>query len=112
MTTITPRTIQPVVDMGLSPENGTGSSTSAALRHSGLDHHVVVFDGHRERLGLVGTLHQPGARLDRYRVLARAQPLRIAPRAPGADVELPRVPGAADDLALAGVAVIARPRPL
>src|SRR5262249_41169614 len=108
MTTITPRTIHPVVDIGFSPKGPGGSL--AHPRRLRLDHHVVVLDRHRERLGLIGAFDQLGAGLDRHRVLARAQALRIAPRAAGADVELPRMPGAADDFALPGIAILARLR--
>src|SRR6187549_3802084 len=75
---------------------------------SRLHHDVLSLDADRKRLGLVRPFDQPGARLDRHRVLARAQALRVAPRLTGADVELPRMPRAADDLALARVLVIAR----
>src|SRR5690348_4603122 len=113
MTTITPRTIQPVVDMGLLLETGGRAAGGECLAHTRrlrLDHYVVVFDRHRKRLGLVGPLDQLGAGLDRYRVLARTQALRVAPGAAGSDVELPRMPGAADDLAPPRIAVRARLR--
>src|SRR5947209_5434421 len=73
------------------------------------DHHVVILDTHRERLGLVRSFNELHPLLNRHCIAARAQPLRIAPGLPGADVELPRMPWAADDLAAPRVAVLARP---
>src|SRR5436853_373875 len=73
-----------------------------------LNDHVVILDADRERLGLVGSFNELSALRNRNGVFARAQPLRVAPGLAGADVELPRMPGAADDLATPRIAVLAR----
>src|SRR5205085_1511698 len=73
---------------------------------SGLHHNVLILDPERKRLGLVRPFDQLRALRDRHRVFARAQPLRIAPGLAGADVEFPRMPWAADDLAAARVLVM------
>src|SRR4029079_16820370 len=70
---------------------------------------VVVLDADRHGLGHIGPGHQPCARLHRDGIGTRTHAGGIAPGLAGADVELPAVPGAADDLARAGVAVVARP---
>src|SRR5262245_18823312 len=72
-----------------------------------LDHNVVVLDGHRHRFRHIGPGHQPRSRLHGYRIAARPHTARVAPGLPGTDVELPAVPGAADDLARARIAVAA-----
>src|SRR6202043_2770409 len=95
---------------GLVSWERTGGECLAHARRLRLDDDVVVLDRHRKGFGLVGPLPQLGPRLDRLRVLTRAQPLRVAPGAAGANVELPGMPGATDDLALPGIAVIARLR--
>ena len=90
------------------------SDCRPALRHaaSRLHHHVVVLDADRHGFGHIGPGHQPRARLHRDRIGTRAHAGGVAPGLAGADVELPAVPGAADDLARAGVAVVARARPI
>src|SRR5437879_6065428 len=74
----------------------------------GFHYHVFALHADRKRLGLVRTFNQLRALLDRHSITARAQALRIAPRLAGADIELPRVPRAADDLAAPRIAVFAR----
>ena len=64
-----------------------------------LDDDVVLLDRHRKRLGDVRPLHQRLAGLDRDLKLPRPRRFRIAPRLPGADVELPAVPRAAQEFA-------------
>src|SRR3954447_15458606 len=76
---------------------------------SGLDHHVVVLDADPEGLGHIGAFDQLGALLDRDAEAARLDLVGIAPGLAGADVELPGVPGAADDLPAAGGIVLAGP---
>src|SRR5688500_4431162 len=78
----------------------------------GVDHHVVVLDADREGLGDVRTLDQGAARLDRDGEVANAGAMGLAPGFAGAQVVFPAVPGAADDLAVARVAVLAGPRGL
>src|SRR5262245_26992982 len=73
-----------------------------------LNHHVILFDLHREGLGHIGPLHQFGACGDGGLELPDLEILRVAPGLAGADDELPAVPGAAQELALARDAVLAR----
>src|SRR5262245_16700089 len=75
---------------------------------SRLDHHVLVLDADRDGLRLVRPFDQARALLHRDLVAARLHLAGIAPGLAGADVELPGVPGTADDLALADVLVVAR----
>src|SRR6185295_16932262 len=92
------------------------ASLRSAPRHEGLwgeaqlslDNHVVVLDADRKRLGLVRPFDEPRSGFHRDIIAARLHLARIAPGLSGADVELPGMPRAADDLALAGVLVIAR----
>src|SRR5262249_25929400 len=86
-----------------------GTSRGASGSASGLHHHVVVLDLDRHGLCDVGARDQPRSRLHRNVVPARANARRITPGLAGAHVEFPAVPGAADDLAGPGIAVIARP---
>ena len=74
-----------------------------ALARSQIDHHVVAFHRHRERLRDVRSRHHTGARLDMDRIGLDPKPAGIAVGLAGADVELPAVPGAADDFAEPGV---------
>src|SRR5262249_37673939 len=76
-------------------------------RRRQLDHQIILLDRHRKRLGHVRSLDQLGAGLDRHLVLARAHRLRVAPRLAGADVVLPAMPGAAQELAPARQAIVA-----
>src|SRR5947208_3300239 len=68
-------------------------------RPSDLDDDVLRLDGHRDRLGDVGALHQAVAGGDLHRVLPGPDPRRIAPGLAGAHVEFPAMPGTTDDLA-------------
>src|SRR5436190_21358844 len=81
-------------------------------RPSGIYHHILVLDAHRKGLGHIRALDQGGAGLDRDLIVAHPHAPRVAPGFSGADVVFPGMPGAADDLALARVAVLARPRRL
>src|ERR1700733_12617889 len=72
-----------------------------------IDHDIVFFDPYGHSLGDVGPLNDGRARRGRYRISLRADALGGAIRLTGADVEFPTVPGTADDLALAGIAVLA-----
>src|SRR5262245_66431553 len=83
--------------------------TSPGASASGLYHHVVVLDRDRHGLGHIGAGDEPRSRLHRNVVPARAHARRITPGLAGAHVEFPAVPGAADNLAGPGIAVIARP---
>src|ERR1051325_7562039 len=73
----------------------------------GFDHNVVVLDADAKCLSHIGTLDQLGALLHRDAEAARLDLVRIAPGLAGADVELPGMPRAADDLAAADVVVMA-----
>src|SRR5262249_52899571 len=64
-----------------------------------IDDEVVFLDLDGERLGDVGPLHQVRARLNRDLELAGLHRLGVAPGLAGADVELPAVPRAANELA-------------
>src|SRR5262245_51211031 len=76
---------------------------------SGLDDDVVVLDLDRHGFGDIGAGDQSRSGLDLHGVAAGANAGGIAPRLAGPDVEFPAVPGAADDLARAGVAIVAGP---
>src|SRR5262245_2736457 len=76
---------------------------------SRLDDDVVVLDPHRHGFGNIGAGDQARSRLDLDGVAAGADAGGIAPRLAGADVEFPAVPGAADNLARAGIAIVAGP---
>ena len=91
-----------------STSSGRERSRSTCALH--LDDEVVLLDRHREGLGDVGTLHQLLARLDRDLELPRPRRFRIAPGLAGADVELPAVPRAAQELALRAPAGTRRAR--
>src|SRR5262249_44029552 len=64
----------------------------------GFDHDVGVFHTDGKRFGREGTLHKLCSRLHGDGVVHEAHALGIAPGAPRADVELPGMPGTADDL--------------
>ena len=68
-----------------------------------IHHHVVALDRHRERLGDIGPLHHAGAGLDMRGIGFDAKAFGVAIGLAGADVELPAVPGAAQDLAQSGI---------
>src|SRR5258708_7903299 len=74
----------------VAPRNDEGSE---------IDHHIVALHRHRQRLRDIRPLHDGRARLDIDRIGLGAKPLWIAVGLPGADIELPAMPGAADDLA-------------
>src|SRR5262245_22670735 len=74
---------------------------------SRLDDDVVVLDLDRYGFGDIGAGDQARSRLDLDGVAAGADAGGIAPRLAGADVEFPAVPGATDDLARTGVAIVA-----
>src|SRR5690348_9681946 len=75
-----------------------------------LHHDIVALDRDLDGLGDIRALHDRGARLDIDGIGFYAEAARIAVGLARADVELPAVPGAADDfpelrvLDLAGVA--------
>src|ERR1051326_4203421 len=73
------------------------------------DDDVFLFERHRKRLGDVGAFHQLLTGLDGDLELPRPGRLRIAPRLPGADVELPAVPRAAQEFPVAIEAIVAGP---
>src|SRR5262245_50665043 len=85
--------------------------TSHYLTTHGLDvdDEVVLLDGDGEGLSDVGALHQVGSGLDLDGELPRLHGLGIAPGLAGANVELPAVPGAAEELAGARQAIVAGP---
>src|SRR6478609_4093277 len=72
---------------------------------SGLDGDVAVLDVNRKGLGDVRTLGQRFAVLDYDRVGPDLDALRVEPGLPGAHVEFPAVPGAAQQLADPGALV-------
>src|SRR4029450_13389832 len=74
---------------------------------SRLDDDVVVLDLHRHGFGDIRACDQAGSSLDLDGVAGGADAGGIAPGLAGADVEFPAVPGAADDLARTGVAIVA-----
>src|SRR5919106_6924620 len=74
---------------------------------SGLDHHIVLIDAHLEGLGDIGPLDDAAARLDAAGIAPCPGAGGVAPGLAGAEIELPAVPGAADDLAAAVIAVAA-----
>src|SRR5262245_3922618 len=91
---------------GRRPDGGRSPGASASA--SGLYHHVVVLDRDRHGLSHIGAGDQPGSRLHRNVVPPRAHARRITPGLAGAHVEFPAMPGAADDLAGPGIAVMTR----
>jgi hypothetical protein len=66
---------------------------------SEIDDEVVALDLDRNRFGDIRPLRDGGARLDIHWVRLHAEAARIAIALAGADVELPAVPGAAQDFA-------------
>src|SRR5262249_61681184 len=74
-----------------------------------LDDEVILLDRDREGFRDIGPLHQRRPRLDRYLERPRASRVRIAPGLAGADVELPAVPGAAQEFLLARQPAMAVP---
>ena len=77
---------------------------------SGLYDHIVIFDPHRECLGLIGALLQRRSGLHMRLELAELDPLRVKPGFPGANIEFPIVPRATDHLTSTGIDVFARRR--
>src|SRR5882762_2689143 len=69
---------------------------------------ILVLDAHRKRPCHIGALHQPGARLDVDLEAAHLDAAGVAPGFAGADVVFPGVPGTADHLAFARIAIGAR----
>src|SRR5262249_29608507 len=74
-----------------------------------LDHHVLLLDGHRHRLGDIRALDHVGASGNLCRIGPRPHLGGLAPGLAGTDVELPAVPGATYHLALTDHAELARP---
>lgn len=85
-----------------------------------VDHHVVLLDGHWIRFRDVGALLKlqrlrgtpgfvSGDRFECDIVCPHAHPGGVEPGLPGADIELPAVPRATQDLAVAGQVVVAGP---
>src|ERR1700726_4579299 len=68
-----------------------------------IHHHVIALHRDLEGLRDIRPLHHGRSRLDIHRIRLGAKPAGIAVGLAGADVELPAVPGAADDLAQPGV---------
>src|SRR6516165_4953715 len=68
-----------------------------------IHHHVIAFDGDFDGLRDIWALHHGGAWLDIDGIGLHAEAAGIAIGLAGADVELPAMPGAADDLAEPGV---------
>src|SRR5689334_17219619 len=64
-----------------------------------LHHHVVAVDLDLDGFGDIRPLHDSRAGLDRRRIRPRAKAAGVAIGLPGADIEFPAMPGAADDLA-------------
>src|SRR5216683_3137465 len=71
-------------------------------------HQILILDAHRKRLCHIAPFHQPGARLYAHLEAAHLDPARVAPGFAGADVIFPGVPGTADHLAFARIAIVAR----
>src|SRR6185437_7011494 len=69
---------------------------------------VLLLDRHRDRLRDVGSLYDGLPRRHFNRIAAHRDPAGIAEALTGADVELPPMPGAADDLTLAGILILPR----
>ena len=67
----------------------------------------MFFDRYGNGLGDIGTLHQSLPAGGFNRVLSNRDLVRFAPTLAGADVELPAMPGAADDFTRAFHAVLA-----
>jgi hypothetical protein len=63
-----------------------------------IHHHVIAFDRDLDGLGDIRPLHHSRARLNIDRIGFHAKTAPIAVGLAGADVELPAMPGAADDL--------------
>src|SRR5262245_16971657 len=80
------------------------------LCSSSFDHDVVVFDGDGKRLGRVRALHKFCSGFHRDGVVHEPHALGIAPGAACADVELPGMPGTADDLTGARILIVAGSR--
>src|SRR5205085_5132787 len=97
---------RPALGVAARPDVGTRPKR-AALPTLQIEHQIILLDRDREGLGDVGPLHQLRAGLDRDGKLSRAGGIRIAPGLPGADVELPAVPGAAQEFLVAGQPIVA-----
>src|SRR5262249_25223583 len=74
-----------------------------------LDYYVLLLDGHRHRLGDIGSPDHLGASGDLRRIGPRPYLGRLAPGLAGPDVELPSVPRATYHLALTDHAELTRP---
>src|SRR6185437_4520940 len=83
----------------------TITTLSATLIGSDLHHDVFVLDRDREGFRHIRAFHDARPRRDFHRIAAHRHLLRVAPGLAGAHVELPAVPRAAQDLALARKAV-------
>ncbi len=86
--------------------NGFRARRCAAPRNDEwlqIDHHVVALHRHLDGLGDVRAFHHIGAGLDIDRIGTDAKTARIAIGLAGAEIELPAMPGAAQDLAELGV---------
>src|ERR1044072_6243565 len=64
-----------------------------------LDNHIAVLDMHRKRLRHVRPFRQRFAVLDRHRIGPDLDALGVEPGLAGTHVELPAVPGAAQEFA-------------
>src|SRR5437764_1008347 len=82
-----------------------GSRTLGRLDASHLDNDVAVLDVNRKGFGHIGPLGQRLAVLDHNRIGPHLDAVRIEIRLPGAHVELPAMPGAAQQFADAGTLV-------
>src|SRR5258708_20689319 len=75
----------------------------APERRLQIHHHVIALDRALDGLRHIRPLHHGRARLDIDGIGLGAKPLWVAVGLPGADIELPAVPGAEDDFAEPGV---------
>ncbi len=75
---------------------------------SRLHHDIILLDADDDRLCLVRAVEELCAGLDLDIVGLRPYPRRLGARSPGPNVELPAMPGAAQDLAAACIAVLTR----
>src|SRR5262249_15282935 len=73
-----------------------------------IDDEIICFDRDLERLGHIGSLEKLRARFDCQAKLPRPDGFWITPGLPRADVELPAVPGAADELPWTREAILPR----
>src|SRR3984957_6596088 len=73
-----------------------------------VNHHVLLLHRHRHSLRHIGSLHDTLALGHLHRIAPHLDAFRLTVRLPGADIELPAMPRATDDLALARILVLPR----